>query len=110
MVTVSFGVERTSRGLKLMGVTCPQYENETDKLERTQRIAVKTTKCLKNASCSEIFKELNLFSLSEGSIRDYFNTICKYLYRNKNLVIESSLSDKNIPRCNDGEQKQDNSD
>lgn len=101
MVTVSFREERTSRGLKPVDYMCPQYKNETDKLERIQRIAVKMMKCLQNASCSEIFKELNLFSLSEGRVRDYFNTICKYLYRNKNLVIESSLSDKNIPRSND---------
>lgn len=42
MVTVGFGMERTSRGLKFMDFMCPQYENETDRLERAQRIAVKT--------------------------------------------------------------------
>lgn len=101
MVTVSCGMERTSRGLKLVDFLCPRYKNETNRLGRAQRIAVKTKKCLQNAPRSERFKELSLFSLSEKRLRDYFNTICKYLYRNKNLVMESSLSDKDIPRPND---------
>lgn len=84
-----------------MDFTCPQYEDETDRLDRTQRIAVKRVKCLQNAPCSERFKELNLFSLSEERVRDCFNTTCKYLYRNKKLVIENSLSDKITPRSSD---------
>lgn len=65
------------------------------------RISVKTMKCLENAPCNEKNKELYLLSLSMKRLRDYFNTVCKYLYRNKNLIIERSLLDKNIPRSND---------
>lgn len=50
MVTVGFGMERTSRGLKFMDFMCPQYENETDRLERAQRISVKTMNAAKCTS------------------------------------------------------------
>lgn len=91
MVTDSFGLESTSKGLKFMDFTSAQYENETHRLEKAQRMAVNTTKYLRNVHCSERFEELDLFSLSKKRLRDCFNTICKYLYRNKNLVMESSL-------------------
>lgn len=50
MVTVSFGMERTSRGLKFMDFMSPQYESETDRLERAQRTAVNTVRCF--AKCA----------------------------------------------------------
>lgn len=53
MVTVSFGMERTSGGLKFMDFMCPQYENETGRSGRAQRIAANTMKCLQNARGSE---------------------------------------------------------
>ena len=65
----------------------PQHENETHRLERAQRIAVKTIKCLQNAPRSEGFKDLHLFSLLERGLGNYFHIIWKCLYRNKNFVV-----------------------
>lgn len=65
------------------------------------RRAVRAAERLWNAPRSERFKELDLFSL-EKRLRDYFHTVCKCLYRNKNLVIESSLSDENPRASHDG--------
>lgn len=56
-------------------VLSPQFTKDTDRLESTQRQAVKMIRGLESLLCEERLKELGLFTLEKSWLRDDIITV-----------------------------------